>query len=362
MNIREDFRNYRDCCALAERIRAESKTPVTIMEVCGGHTMTLQRYGIPSMLPETVRLISGPGCPVCVSDIRFIDRAVALARKPEVIIATYGDLIRVPGSSSSLEKERAAGADVKVVWAALEAIAIALANPDKKVVFLGIGFETTTPGTAIGIIEAEKVSAGNFFVLSSHKVMPPVMTALIDEGVKIDAYLCPGHVSVITGSSIYEPIAEKYRKPCVISGFEPSDILQSIWMIVKQFEEKAARVEIQYKRVVRPEGNLRAQAITGEVFEPVDDYWRGLGVIPLSGLKLREKYRRFDAAEAIEVEVEKTKESKGCICGSILKGVAGPYDCKLFAKTCTPDSPVGACMVSSEGTCSAYFQYGDYGK
>ena len=251
MNIREDFRNYRDCCALAERIRAESKTPVTIMEVCGGHTMALQRYGIPSMLPETVRLISGPGCPVCVSDIRFIDHAVALARKPEVIIATYGDLIRVPGSSSSLEKERAAGADVKVVWSALEAIAIALANPDKKVVFLGIGFETTTPGTAIGIIEAEKVSAGNFFVLSSHKVMPPVMTALIDEGVKIDAYLCPGHVSVITGSSIYEPIAEKYRKPCVISGFEPSDILQSIWMIVKQFEEKAARVEIQYKRVVR---------------------------------------------------------------------------------------------------------------
>ena len=362
MNIREDFRNYRDCCALAERIRAESKTPVTIMEVCGGHTMALQRYGIPSMLPETVRLISGPGCPVCVSDIRFIDHAVALARKPEVIIATYGDLIRVPGSSSSLEKERAAGADVKVVWSALEALAIASANPDKMVVFLGIGFETTTPGTAIAVIEAEKAAIGNFFVLSSHKVMPPVMTALIDEGVKIDAYLCPGHVSVITGSSIYEPIAEKYRKPCVISGFEPSDILQSIWMIVKQFEEKAARVVIQYKRAVRPEGNLSAQAMTGEVFEPVDDYWRGLGIIPFSGLKLRGRYRRFDAAEAIEVEVEKTKESKGCICGNILKGVARPYDCKLFAKACTPDSPVGACMVSSEGTCSAYFQYGDYGK
>ncbi|NLG19629.1 MAG: hydrogenase formation protein HypD [Fibrobacter sp.] len=362
MNLREDFRNQRDCRALAERICFESRTPVSIMEVCGGHTMALQRHGIPSLLPETVSLISGPGCPVCVSDIRFIDHAVALAREPGVVIATYGDLIRVPGSTSSLEKEKANGASVKVVWSALEALTFASANPGLKVVFLGIGFETTSPGTAIAVIEAAKASADNFFVLSSHKVMPPAMTALIDEGVRIDAYLCPGHVSVITGSSIYEPIAGKYHKPCVVSGFEPSDILQSIWMIIKQVESGDARVEIQYSRAVRPEGNLRAQKVIEEVFVSSDDYWRGLGNLPKSGLKLAEKYSRFDAAEMIPVKIEETRESAGCICGDVLKGIKKPNQCKLFRTACTPNHPVGACMVSSEGTCSAYFQYGDNGK
>ncbi len=362
MNLREDFRNQRDCKALAERICFESITPVSIMEVCGGHTMALQRYGIASLLPETVSLISGPGCPVCVSDIRFIDHAVALAREPGVVIATYGDLMRVPGSTSSLEKEKADGAAVKVVWSALEALTFASANPDRKVVFLGIGFETTSPGTAIAVIEAAKSSASNFFVLSSHKVMPPAMTALIDEGVRIDAYLCPGHVSVVTGSGIYEPIAGKYHKPCVVSGFEPADILQSIWMIIKQVESRVALVEIQYSRAVRPEGNLRAQKVIEEVFVSSDDYWRGLGNLPKSGLKLAEKYSRFDAAEMIPVKIEETRESAGCICGDVLKGIKKPNQCKLFRTACTPNHPVGACMVSSEGTCSAYFQYGDNGK
>jgi hydrogenase expression/formation protein HypD len=358
MNLRTDFKDEAACAALLEQIVKESETPAVIMEVCGGHTMALYRNGIHSLLPETVKMVSGPGCPVCVSDIRFIDHAIALSRKPEVIITTYGDLIRVPGSTSSLEKEKAAGADIRLVWSALDAVTLAQRHPDKTIVFLGIGFETTSPGTAIAVLEAQKKQITNFFTLISHKVMPPAMAALIDEGVLIDAYLCPGHVSVITGSGIYEPIARKYGKPCVISGFDPADILQSILMIVRQVEAKEARVEIQYTRVVHPQGNLRAQAILENVFVPADDWWRGLGVIPDSGLALNEPFKQYDAS-AIPVEIEETREASGCICGSILKGLRQPTECPLFAKTCTPDTPVGACMVSSEGACAACFQYGN---
>jgi hydrogenase expression/formation protein HypD len=358
MNLQTDFKDRQRCIALAEAIRSESTTPATIMEVCGGHTMSLYRYGIPALLPATLRMVSGPGCPVCVSDIRYIDHAIALARLPDVIITTYGDLVRVPGSTSTLEKEKAAGASVKIVWSALDAVALATANPDKRVVFLGIGFETTTPGTAIGVVEAEKAGLTNFFALCSHKIMPPAMAALIDEGVAIDAYLCPGHVSVVTGSGIYEPIAAKYHKPCVISGFEPADILQSILLIVRQIEARRAAVEIQYSRVVRPEGNLRAQELLRQVFIASDEWWRGLGVIPGSGLQLSGSYARFDAASAVPATIEPTREAAGCICGTILKGLKQPTDCPLFGKRCTPDSPVGACMVSGEGACAAAFQYG----
>ncbi|MBN1576049.1 MAG: hydrogenase formation protein HypD [Chitinispirillaceae bacterium] len=362
MNIPAGFKSGRNCTVLANQIRAESKTPAVIMEVCGGHTMALYRCGIPSLLPSTIRMVSGPGCPVCVSDVRFIDRAVALSRLPDVIIATYGDLIRVPGSTSSLEKEKASGASIRIIWSALDAVAMAAANPDRRIVFLGIGFETTIPGTAIAVREAKKAGLSNFFTFCSHKIMPPAMAALIDEGVSIDAYLCPGHVSVVTGSAIYAPIAADYHKPCVISGFEPVDILQSILMITRQIESGRVAVEIQYTRAVHPEGNRRAQALIAEVFSPCDDWWRGLGVIAGSGMRLADAYRRFDAAEAIPVTVEEPREAAGCICGSILKGVRMPADCRLFAATCTPDNPVGACMVSSEGACAAAYQYGAHEK
>jgi hydrogenase expression/formation protein HypD len=362
MNVTVDFRNEKNCTVLANQLHAESRTPAVIMEVCGGHTMALYRHGIPALLPSMLRMVSGPGCPVCVSAVGFIDHAVALARLPDVLIATYGDLIRVPGSTSSLEKEKASGASITIVWSALEAVALAAANPGKRVVFLGIGFETTIPGTAIAVLEAKKKGLTNFFCLCSHKVMPPAMSALIDEGVRIDAYLCPGHVSVITGSGIYEPIASKYRKPCVISGFEPVDILQSILMIVRQIESGRAAVEIQYTRAVHPAGNRRAQEMIAKVFTPCDEQWRGLGIIAASGMKLAPDYRGFDAAIALPVDIEDPREAAGCICGSILKGLRLPGDCPLYAKACTPDKPVGACMVSSEGACAASYRYGAHEK
>jgi hydrogenase expression/formation protein HypD len=327
------------------------------MEVCGGHTMAIQRFGIPSLLPETIELISGPGCPVCVTSRSYIDHAIALARLPNVIITTYGDLIRVPGSTSSLDAEKAAGHDIRIVYSVLDALEIAKHNRRKKIVFLGIGFETTSPATAAGILKAEMAGLFNFSVLSAHKIMPPPMAALIDAGVEIHGYLGPGHVSTITGSGMYDFIAENYGLGVVISGFEPTDILQSILMLVKQFESRRPAVEIQYSRVVKPEGNTKALGMLEEVFELRDDWWRGLGVLAASGYKIKEKYARFDAEKLFEVTIVPTRSDKGCICGSILKGIAKPSDCKLFGKSCTPTDPVGACMVSNEGACAAWYRY-----
>ncbi len=326
------------------------------MEVCGGHTMAVQKFGIPSLLPDHISLLSGPGCPVCVSGNRFIDHAIALSRLEDLIITTFGDLVRVPGSSSSLEKEKAQGADIRIVYSVLDALRIAGDNPSRKVVFLGIGFETTAPTSAAAIVKASGQNIQNFFLLSSHKVMPPAMEALIDEGVKLDGYIAPGHVSTITGSGIYLEIPEKYGLGCVISGFEPVDLLQSVYMLIRQCEAGTPKVEIQYKRAVKEEGNVKAQKLLSEVFEPADEWWRGLGILKESGLKLKDKYRRFDAVE-IPVDVEKTVEPKGCICGEILKGVKIPKDCKLFGKVCDPSRPVGACMVSNEGACNAWYRY-----
>jgi hydrogenase expression/formation protein HypD len=276
---------------------------------------------------------------------------------PEIIICTFGDLIRVPGSSTSLDREKASGADIRVVYSIMEAINIALKNPNKKIVFLGIGFETTAPTSAAGVYYADKENLKNFFFLSSHKIMPPAMSALIDEGVKIDGYIGPGHVSTITGSEMYEEIASKFNLGVVISGFEPVDLMQSIFMLVEQIENNNQHVAIQYKRFVKPEGNIKAKKLLADVFELQDDWWRGLGILPKSGLKLRSKYQNLDAEKMIEVEIEPTIEPKGCICGEILKGIKNPKDCKLFAKACTPQNPVGACMVSSEGSCHAYYKY-----
>jgi hydrogenase expression/formation protein HypD len=360
MKYIDEYRDREKVNQLIKQISSISKKDIVLMEVCGGHTWAIQKFGIPSLLPENIRLISGPGCPVCVTDRRFIDHAVALSRLNDVIITTYGDLIRVPGSTSSLNEEKSRGADVRIVYSVLDALKIAAEHRQKKVVFLGVGFETTTPPSAAGIINAHKQNLKNFFLLSSHKVMPPAMSALIDEGVTINGYIAPGHVSVITGTAMYEPIPKNYGVGCVVSGFEPMDILQSIYMLVRQFENKDFKVEIQYKRVVTPEGNVKARAAMTEVFEPRDDWWRGLGTLPLSGLGLRKKYAAFDAERMIAVDIEPTKEDKGCICGEILKGLKKPVDCKLFGKACTSANPVGACMVSHEGACNAFLRFGNY--
>ena len=360
MKYVDEFRNKDIVAQIAGEIRKISQKPVSLMEVCGGHTMAIQKFGIPFLLPDNIKLLSGPGCPVCVTDVAFLDKAVALSRKEDVIITTYGDLIRVPGSSSTLEKEKARGADIRMVYSTMEALAIAKGNPDKKVVFLGIGFETTSPATAVSILDAEKNGISNFYLLSAHKVMPPAMAAIVDEGVKLNGFIAPGHVSTITGKDIYSFIPEKYGLAVAISGFEPVDLLQSIYMLVKQIETNEPKVEIQYSRVVKPEGNTKARQMLEQVFEPADANWRGLGIIKNSGYRLRDKYSVFDAEKNIRVEVEKSKEPAGCICGEVLKGLKQPTDCKLFAKACTPENPVGACMVSGEGACQAYYKYRNY--
>ena len=332
---------------------------MTFMEVCGTHTMAIYQHGIRSLLPEQVRLISGPGCPVCVTPVGFVDQAVALARRPDTIIATFGDMVRVPGSSSSLLHEQARGASIKIVYSPLDAVALAEKNPGSDVVFLGVGFETTTPTVAGAILTAAQKKLDNFFVLCSHKTMPGPMAALAgDPELQVDGYLCPAHVSAIIGANAYQPLVDAYQVPCVVTGFEPLDVLQGVLMLAKQTVAGEARVETQYRRVVKPEGNRKAQQLLEKVFEPGDARWRGIGDIPDSGLQLRKKFSRFDAATQLPVEVEAPVEHKGCLCGEILKGKVRPNDCPLFRTVCTPEDPVGACMVSSEGTCAAEYKYG----
>jgi len=357
MKYIDEYRNKVIIDKILEEINKWSKQRIKLMEVCGGHTMSIQRFGIPSLLPQNIQLLSGPGCPVCVTDRSYIDHLIALCRLDNVMICTYGDLIKVPGSTSTLERERASGRNIKIVYSVLDALQFAGTHKDLKIVFAGIGFETTTPATASAILMANKENLSNFFVLSAHKVMPPAMSALIDEGVQIDGYISPGHVSTITGSGIYEPFPEKFNVGCVISGFEPVDLLQSILMLVIQKETGKAKVEIQYKRAVKPEGNLKAKAIINQVFEMRDDWWRGLGILPESGLGISSEFEKFDAEKQFKVEIEPTREDKGCICGEILKGLKNPKDCKLFNKVCSPYNPVGACMVSNEGACHAYYKY-----
>ncbi len=357
MKYINEFRDKKIVLRLAEEIRRMSRRPVRFMEVCGGHTHAIRRFGIPALLPGHITLLSGPGCPVCVTSTAYVDRAVTYSRLPDVIIATFGDMIRIPGSFSSLAEERARGRDVRIILSAFDAVKLARENPGKKVILLAIGFETTAPVTAGALQWAWRHGVKNFFVYSAHKIMPPAMEALIDEGVPLDGYLAPGHVSTVTGTSIYRNLPEKYGKACVISGFEPVDILESVLMLVRQVEEGRPAVEVQYRRAVRPEGNPAALAVMNEVYGLRDDWWRGLGVLPASGLAPREKYAGHDAEKRIEVEVGPAREPKGCICGEVLKGVKRPVDCPLFAKACTPSTPVGACMVSPEGACQAWYKY-----
>ena len=341
------------------RMVADYRKDIQLMEVCGTHTVAISRSGLRKLFHPCIKLLSGPGCPVCVTPNHYLDKAIAYSRRKDVILTTFGDMMRVPGSNSSLEKERAGGKDIRVVYSALDALEIAKENTVKKVIFLGIGFETTAPTISATIKQAEKNRLKNFFVYSGHKLIPPAMEALLkDREVSIDGFICPGHVSTIIGALPYEFIPRQYNIPCVITGFEPLDVAEGIYMLVKQIvEREKPEVQIQYKRSVRREGNKKAISFIKEVFEVETSTWRGLGDIPLSGLKIREEYSSFDSEKNIEVEVEPTKENPGCICGDILRGVKTPLECELFKKACTPEHPVGACMVSSEGTCSAYFKY-----
>jgi hydrogenase expression/formation protein HypD len=357
MNFTDDFRNEELVKKLLSQIRRISNRNIRIMEVCGGHTMAIRKYGIHNLLPPQIDLLSGPGCPVCVTDQRFIDLAIAYANQTDTILLIYGDMLKVPGSLSSLDHEKAKGADIRIIYSTIQALEIARQNPSRKIIFTAIGFETTVPGTALAIVQAAKEKLNNFFIICAHKTMPEAMSALIEEGIPIDGYIGPGHVSSIAGSKIFIPLAEKHNIPVVISGFEPVDVLQSVLMITAMIEERRSGVEIQYNRLVSVEGNKKAQALIDDVFETCTLNWRGIGEIPGSGLRLREKYQLYDAEKQFPVEVKSGPEPKGCICGQILKGLKKPIDCPLFGGKCVPSNPVGACMVSSEGACQAYFNY-----
>jgi hydrogenase expression/formation protein HypD len=357
MKYIDEFRDKELVNKLIAAIAQKSKKQLRIMEVCGGHTLAIRKYGIQHLLPGNIELLSGPGCPVCVTDRTAIDRAIMLAREPGVIITTYGDLIRVPGSDSSLNQEKALGADVRIVYSTLDALDIAKANPGKKIVFPGIGFETTTPSSAVAILEAASQHVTNFYLLSMHKLMPPAMSALIEQGIRIDGYIGPGHVSAVAGADMYKPLVNAYGIAVVIAGFEPVDLLQSILMLVNMTEENRSGIEIQYRRVVTPAGNEKAIEMVNHVFEPCDDSWRGLGLIKNSGLAIRKAYRAYDATAHFDVAVSPAPEPRGCLCGEVLRGLKKPVECSLFGSVCTPANPIGACMVSGEGACQAYFNY-----
>jgi hydrogenase expression/formation protein HypD len=358
MKYIDEYRDADLSRKMVDKIKTISRKKARLMEVCGTHTMAIFRSGIRALLPETITLLSGPGCPVCVTAQREVDTFIKLAGIKDVIVATFGDLLRVPGTHSSLQKERAEGKEVRIVYSTFDALDVAQKHPKKEVVFLGVGFETTAPTIAASLIEARQRNLKNFSVLSAHKLVPPALTALMEaDNVKIDGFICPGHVSVIIGSGAYLPVVEKYHIPCVVSGFEPADILQAVYMLVKQLEAGDAKLENEYRRAVTFEGNEKARQIMYQVFEPADAPWRGIGPIPESGLKIRKEFDSFNAEKKFDLSVPDSKEPKGCACGEILLGLKTPPECPLYKKVCTPGDPVGPCMVSTEGTCAAYYKY-----
>lgn len=356
-----DFSAFKDpklARGLIETIHRLAPEHATLMEVCGTHTVAIARNGIRDLMPEGLRLASGPGCPVCVTCNRDIDTVIALARIPNVTIATFGDMTRVPGSTSSLLAEQAAGRSVEIVYSPLDALAFAKAHPEREVVFVGVGFETTTPLVAMAIKRAKAMGLSNFTVFAAHKNMPGALELLVgDPTLELDALILPGHVSTIIGAEPYRFLAEKYGIPGVITGFEPVDVLQGIAMLVRQLHEGRAEIEIAYARGVMPEGNPVALAAIDEVFETCTATWRGLGDIPGSGYRIRDEFADFDAVRRFEPDVEPTRDPKGCRCGDVLRARIAPNECPLFRTVCTPENPVGPCMVSSEGSCAAYYRY-----
>jgi len=334
--------------------------PIYIMEVCGGHTHSIFRYGIETMLPNEIELIHGPGCPVCVLPMGRVDDCVALAEMPGVIFTTFGDAMRVPGSKKSLLQAKADGADVRMVYSPLDALQIARENPENEVVFFGLGFETTMPSTAMTILQAEAEGTKNFSLFCNHITIIPTVKAILDSpDLQLDGFLGPGHVSMVIGTTPYDFIAQHYKRPVVVAGFEPLDILQSIWMVIKQISEGRSEIENQYNRIVPNEGNDQALEAVASVFELREFFeWRGLGSIDHSGVKVRDTYAHYDAERKFKVPDIKIADPKSCQCGEVLKGVIKPWDCKVFGKACTPETPLGALMVSSEGACAAYYQFG----
>ncbi len=357
MKYVDEYRNGKHVARLSEMIRQEVARDYSFMEVCGGHTAAIHRFGIPSLLPGEVKLLSGPGCPVCVTPARYIDTLVALASRMDMTVALFGDLIRVPGTQISPGEAKASGADIRVVLSAHEALDLARSDPRRMIIFAAIGFETTAPGTAVTLMQAEKEGIKNFFVLNAHKVMPPAMEMILSEGARLDGFICPGHVAVITGAAAFEFIPRNYGLACAVTGFEPADIMLAVLMLIRQVNRGKPQVEIEYARAVSTTGNTMAGRYMHEVFEPGDTEWRGLGIIKWGGLKIRERYSRFDADIVFPVDIPEQEAETDCICGDILRGVSTPSDCPLFATACTPDHPQGACMVSAEGSCHTFFKY-----
>jgi hydrogenase expression/formation protein HypD len=353
---------YRDEAAagrLAAAIRRLVRRPWTLMEVCGGQTHTILKTGLEELLPPEITLVHGPGCPVCVTPLALIDKAIAIATRPEVIFCSFGDMLRVPGSSRSLFDAKAAGADIRIVYSPLDALRLAKANPARQVVFFAVGFETTAPANAMAVWQAAREGVANFSVLVAHVLVPPAIRAILDSpNCRVQAFLAPGHVCTVMGYEDYEAIARRYRVPIVVTGFEPLDLLEGIRLAVAQLESGRAEVENQYARAVRREGNRKAQQLIAEVFEVSPRCWRGIGEIPSSGLQLREPYRDFDAELRFPEAASEAAESQECIAGAVLQGLKKPHECPAFAVRCTPESPLGAPMVSSEGACAAYYRYG----
>ncbi|MCW8442950.1 hydrogenase formation protein HypD [Fluoribacter gormanii] len=363
MKYIEEFRNGNFAKALAKAIetQVDPDRHYQFMEFCGGHTHAIHRYGIPSLLPNNVEMIHGPGCPVCVLPMATTDKAMALAALPNVILCSYADMVRVPGTGQkNLLHAKAKGADVRMIYSASDALRIAQENPHKEIIFFAIGFETTTPPTALVIRQAHELKLSNFSVFCNHVLTPVPMDHLLQSNeVKLDGFIGPAHVSIVIGSQPYEAVCKKYNKPIVISGFEPLDVLHSILMLIQQTNEQRCEVEIQYTRAVNRLGNQLSQQIMAEVFELRDQFeWRGLGLIPQSALKIRAEYAEFDAEKRFDIPHFTSQEHKQCICGEVLRGVKKPIECKLFAKACVPENPLGSCMVSSEGACAAVYAYG----
>ncbi|ARV60657.1 hydrogenase formation protein HypD [Nostocales cyanobacterium HT-58-2] len=365
MKYVDEFREPRKADTLLraiDKLSRQLKKPVKIMEVCGGHTHSIFKYGIEEVLPEAIELIHGPGCPVCVMPRGRLDDAISISQNPNVIFTTFGDAMRVPGSKTSLLQAKAQGADIRMVYSPLDSLQIAKENPDKEVVFFAIGFETTAPSTALTILQAASEKIHNFSMFCNHVLVIPALQALLENpDLQLDGFVGPGHVSIVIGTEPYNFIAQEYRKPIVISGFEPLDIIQSIWMVLQQIVENRCEVENQYNRLVEKPGNQVAIAAMNEVFEQRESFeWRGLGEIPYSGFKMRAEYAQFDAELKFTIPNQKVADHKACQCGEILKGVLKPWQCKVFGTACTPETPIGTCMVSSEGACAAYYKYGRY--